>query len=56
MKSLPLYWQETIARDRKESLAMIMKEVVNQAIDYILANIEEGITLEDVAGHCHLSK
>lgn len=35
---------------------MITKEVVNQAIDYILANIEEEITLEDVAGHCHLSK
>ena len=35
---------------------MIIKEVINQAIDYILGHIEEELTLEDVAGHCHLSK
>lgn len=35
---------------------MIIKEVINQAIDYILGHIEEKLTLEDVAGHCHLSK
>lgn len=35
---------------------MITKEVVNRAIDYILQHIDEGITLEEVAEHCHFSK
>lgn len=35
---------------------MITNEAVNQAIDYILQHIEEEISLETVAGQCHLSK
>lgn len=35
---------------------MITNETVNRAIDYILEHIDEGITLEDVAAHCHFSK
>lgn len=35
---------------------MITKEVINQAIDYILQHTEEEITLENVAEHCHFSK
>lgn len=36
--------------------ALITKEVINRAIDYILGHIEDELTIEDVAGHCHLSK
>lgn len=35
---------------------MITSETVNRAIDYILQNIEEEISLEDVAEHCHFSR
>lgn len=35
---------------------MITSIAVNQAIDYILQHIEENISLEDVAEHCHFSK
>ncbi len=35
---------------------MITSESVNQAIDYILQHIEEELSLEDVAEHCHFSK
>ncbi len=35
---------------------MITSEAVNQAIDYILEHIEEDLSLEQVADHCHFSK
>lgn len=35
---------------------MITKEIVNQAIDYIMEHLAEEITIEDVARHCHFSK
>jgi len=35
---------------------MITNETINQAIDYILQHIDEELTLDDVAGHCHFSK
>lgn len=35
---------------------MITSEAVNQAIDFILQHIEDEISLEDVAAHCHFSK
>lgn len=35
---------------------MITNEIINQAIDYILQHTEEGVTLEEVARHCHFSK
>ncbi|MDO4328118.1 MAG: AraC family transcriptional regulator [Lachnospiraceae bacterium] len=35
---------------------MITNETINQAIDFILQHIEEELTLEDVASHCHFSK
>lgn len=35
---------------------MIQDESVNQAIAYIMEHIEEEITIEQVAEHCHFSK
>lgn len=35
---------------------MITNEAVNRAIDYILRNTEEELSLDDVAKHCHFSK
>lgn len=35
---------------------MIGKEVVNCGIDYILRHLDEEISIEDVAAHCHFSK
>lgn len=35
---------------------MIGKEVVNHGIDYILRHLDEEISIEDVAAHCHFSK
>lgn len=35
---------------------MITREVINQAIDYILQHTEEELTLDEVAEHCHFSK
>ena len=35
---------------------MITREVINQAIDYILQHAEEELTLDEVAEHCHFSK
>ena len=35
---------------------MITREVVNQAIDYILQHTEEELTLNEVAEYCHFSK
>lgn len=35
---------------------MNTKEIVNQAISYIMEHIEEEIALEDVAEYCHFSK
>ena len=35
---------------------MITSDSINQAIDYILQNINEEVTLEDVAEFCHFSK
>ncbi|WP_456008999.1 AraC family transcriptional regulator, partial [Clostridium butyricum] len=35
---------------------MKTNEVVNQAITYIMKHIDESITIEDVAEHCHFSK
>ncbi len=35
---------------------MITNELVNQSIDYILRHLDEEITVEDVANHCHFSK
>lgn len=35
---------------------MITNIVVNQGIDYIMQHLEEDITIEDVASHCHFSK
>lgn len=37
-------------------IKMIENEVVNQAIAYILEHINEKITVEEVAEHCHFSK
>lgn len=35
---------------------MITNELVNQSIDYIMQHLDEDITIEDVANHCHFSK
>lgn len=35
---------------------MITSEAVNRAIDYILEHLEEDLSLEKVAMHCHFSK
>lgn len=35
---------------------MITNQVINEAIDYILCHVEEELTLEAVAEHCHFSK
>ena len=35
---------------------MITSEAVNRAIDYILEHLEENLSLERVAAHCHFSK
>lgn len=35
---------------------MIIKELINQSIDYIMSHIDEEITIEDVADYCHFSK
>ncbi len=35
---------------------MITNEMVNQAIDYILKHLDQDISIEDVADHCHFSK
>ena len=35
---------------------MITSEAVNRAIDYILEHLEEDLSLEQVAAHCHFSK
>ncbi len=35
---------------------MIKNELVNQSIDYIMQHLDEEISIEDVAYHCHFSK
>lgn len=35
---------------------MITNEVINHAIDYILQNINEDLSVDDVAAYCHFSK
>lgn len=35
---------------------MITNELVIQSIDYIIQHLDEGISIEDVADYCHLSK
>ena len=35
---------------------MIKNELVNQGIDYILKHLDEELTIEKVANHCHISK
>lgn len=35
---------------------MIIKELINQSIDYIMRHLDEGISIEDVADYCHFSK
>ncbi|NMM62458.1 AraC family transcriptional regulator [Clostridium sp. P21] len=35
---------------------MITNELVTQSIDYIVQHLDEGISIEDVADYCHLSK
>lgn len=35
---------------------MIKNEVVHKAINYILSHLDEDITIEEVANHCHFSK
>jgi len=35
---------------------MITNELVNQSIDYIMRHLDEEISIEDVADHCHFSK
>lgn len=37
-------------------MAMITNEAVNRAIDYILEHIQDGLSVGDVAAHCHFSK
>ncbi|MCI8983167.1 MAG: hypothetical protein HFG78_12280, partial [Hungatella sp.] len=34
---------------------MIISEAINRAIDYILGNLEEDLSIERVAAHCHFS-
>ena len=50
------YWMYRRKSVCYEEEKMITKEVINQAIDYILQHIEEDITLEDVAEYSHFSK
>lgn len=35
---------------------MTKKELINQSIEYIIQHLDEGISIEDVADYCHLSK
>lgn len=35
---------------------MIINKLVNQSIDYIMRHLDEEISIEDVADHCHFSK
>lgn len=35
---------------------MKTKEIVNKAIDYIINNLEQELSIESVADHCHFSK
>lgn len=35
---------------------MIKNELINKSIDYIIEHLDEEITIEDVANHCHFSK
>lgn len=35
---------------------MITSEVVQKSIDYIIGHLDDAITIEDVARHCHFSK
>ena len=35
---------------------MITNEMINRSIDYIMQHLDEEITIEDVARHCHFSK
>lgn len=37
-------------------MSMIINETVNHAIDYILQHINEEVSVDDVAAHCHFSK
>lgn len=37
-------------------MSMIINETVNHAIDYILQHINEDVSVDDVAAHCHFSK
>lgn len=41
---------------REISMSMIINETVNHAIDYILQHINEDVSVDDVAAHCHFSK
>lgn len=35
---------------------MITNKAVNEAIDFILLHINEDLTVDDIAAHCHFSK
>ncbi|EKN42625.1 AraC family transcriptional regulator, partial [Clostridium botulinum CFSAN001627] len=35
---------------------IIKKSLINKSIEYILQNIDEEISIEDVANHCNFSK
>ena len=35
---------------------MITNELVKQSIDYIMAHLDEEISIEDVTDYCHFSK
>ena len=35
---------------------MGISEMINDAIEYILIHIEENVTAESVAEHCHVSR
>ncbi|MDE7477635.1 MAG: AraC family transcriptional regulator, partial [Lachnospiraceae bacterium] len=37
-------------------MLLITNETINRAIDYILQHINEELSVEDVAAHCHFSK
>lgn len=37
-------------------MSMITNETINHAIDYILQHINEELSVDDVAAHCHFSK
>ena len=50
---IPIRLSEELMRG---SISMVESEIINKAIEYIFAHINEKLTVDEVAQHCHMSK